>query len=206
LNDNVIEQFSLGATGNPQVLVLVKSARLSPVTVMVESCKAPLPVFLTDTVFASLVTPVTVLENDTLVGERASAGCGGAAPVPFRLIARSATLLLISREAERTPTSVGRNTSEIVQVPFDGIDSAHPFAIANSDALAPLSTNEDSRKATPPELVSVIVLGALNVPLGVLEKLSEDGETASVGTACANTEPGNIKAPKLSARPGKYDS
>jgi hypothetical protein len=27
LNDTVIEQFSLGATGNPQVLVLVKSAR-----------------------------------------------------------------------------------------------------------------------------------------------------------------------------------
>ncbi|MFZ9905871.1 MAG: hypothetical protein ACO3GE_10760 [Steroidobacteraceae bacterium] len=52
----------------------------------------------------------------------------------------------------------------------------------------------------------MIVLDALNVPLGVLEKLSEDGETFSVGTACAKAEPGNIKTPTLSARPGKYDS
>jgi hypothetical protein len=134
LNDTEIEQLPLGATGDPQVLVLTKSARCSPVTVIVEICNVPLPVFLTDTVFASLVTPVTVLENDTLVGESVSAGCGGAAPVPFKLITRSATLLLIKSEAKRAPSAVGRNVTEIVQVPFDGSASVQPFVSENSDA------------------------------------------------------------------------
>jgi len=36
-------------------------------------------VFLTETVFVSLEVPVTVLENDMLVGESVSVGFGGAA-------------------------------------------------------------------------------------------------------------------------------
>ena len=143
LNNTEIEQLSLGATGDPQVLVLKKSTRCSPVTVMVEICKVPLPVFLIDTVFGSLVTPVNVLENDTLVGESVSAGRGGAAPVPFKLITRSARLLLIKSEAKRAPSPVGRNVIEIVHMPFDGSASVQPFVIEKSDAWSPLTESAE---------------------------------------------------------------
>ena len=93
-----------------------------------------MPVFLTETVFVSLEVPVTVLENDTLVGERVSVGFGGAAPVPLRLMARSAMLLLITSEAAREPSAVGRNVTEIVQVPFAASASLQPFVIENSEA------------------------------------------------------------------------
>jgi len=91
-------------------------------------------VFLTETVFVSLEVPVTVLENDMLVGESVSVGFGGAAPVPFRVITRSATLLLIKSEAARGPSAVGRNVTEIVQAPFAESASLQPFVAENSEA------------------------------------------------------------------------
>jgi hypothetical protein len=71
---------------------------------------------------------------------------------------------------------------------------------AKSGELIPLIATPEICKTPPPKFLSVMSFGALNVPLGVLEKLSAEGETDSLGAVCAKAELGNIKATKLSTR------
>jgi hypothetical protein len=47
----------------------------------------------------------------------------------------------------------------------------------------------------------VIVFGALAVPLGVLEKLSDDGDTVSFGEAWAIARRGVVKTTEHNKRP-----
>jgi hypothetical protein len=50
-----------------------------------------------------------------------------------------------------------------------------------------------------PEFLSVIAFGALVVPLGVLEKLTDDGDTVSFGEVWASEDSDRINTLKPSA-------
>ena len=69
------------------------------------------------------------------------------------------------------------------------VDSAalQVLVVANSAAFDPPITTPDTSKDPPPEFFTVTSFGALTVPLGVLEKLREDGDTDSLGALCAIT-------------------
>ena len=80
--------------------------------------RVAVPVFFRVEVRAAAVVPTEVLAKESDVGERLTAGAGGAAPVPERAtvcgepVALSATLT----EAVRLPVAVGLKVTVMVQV------------------------------------------------------------------------------------------
>ena len=80
--------------------------------------------FVSFSVSPALFVPVGVLGKDRLVGESLIAGCGGTAPVPFKLTVRSAMLLLMMMEPVRDPVADGVKNIVISQVPAGAIDDA----------------------------------------------------------------------------------
>lgn len=96
--------------------------------------------------------------------------------------------------------AVGRKETEIEQLTLVDSAALHVLLAANSAAFVPPIATPEICKDPPPEFLSVMDFSALVVPLGVLEKLNEDGETDSFGAVCAKADSGSHKAPKLSAR------
>ena len=85
VKNTVISQVPAGATGAlEQVWTALNSAELEMLTD--DTCSAAFPVFVSLNFSPALLVPVGVLGNERLVGEIVIAGCGGAAPVPFRTI------------------------------------------------------------------------------------------------------------------------
>ena len=87
--------------------------------------------------------------------------------------------------ALRTPVAAGRKVTEIEQTELVDSAALQVLVVANSAAFDPPITTPDTSKDPPPEFFTVTSVGALAVPLGVLEKLSEDGDTDSFGALCA---------------------
>ena len=81
---------------------------------------------------------------------------------------------------------VGRKETEIEQLALVDSAALHVLLAANSAAFDPPIATPEICKDPPPEFLSVMDFGALVVPLGVLEKLSEDGETDSFGAVWAS--------------------
>jgi hypothetical protein len=96
----------------------------------------------------------------------------------------------------------------IEQIEFVDSAALQVLLAANSAAFTPLIATPEICKAPPPEFLRVINLAALVVPIDVLEKLNEDGDTASFGAVCASavgTTPADCKKNSDRAtRSGQY--
>jgi len=74
------------------------------------------PVFLNVTVCAALVVPVVCEEKVRLVGESVTTGAPTPVPVRVTVCGDPVELSLITRMPVTTPTAVGANVTEIVQL------------------------------------------------------------------------------------------
>ena len=175
----VISQVPAGAIANAvHVWTPLNSAEFEMITD--DTCSAAFPVFVSLNFSPALLVPVGVLGNERLVGEIVIAGCGGVAPVPFKLSARSAVLLLMTSEPVRDPVVEGVKNTVISQVPAGAIDALEQVWTALNSAELEMIT-DDTCSAAFPVFVTFNFSPALLVPVGVLGNERLAGEIVIAG-------------------------
>lgn len=163
-------QVALAATVPLQVLdASVKSAAFTPVSVTALIFSAALPLFVIVTTTGALVAPCVVLGSIIgLLGATVTAGVAEARPLPLR--ARICGLLEASsvncKLARRFPVPLGAKATPTLQVPLAAIAAAVQVldVIAKSVGLVPVMVTLLIWRGAPPLLVTVIEIGALEVP------------------------------------------
>jgi len=159
----LIVQLPPAATEVPQVLVCAKSPVLAPVSAMLETLSAAVPLLVRVAVSVPLVVLTASLPKARLVGERPAATV---VPVPERLRdwGLPVALSVMLTEAVRLPLVVGSKVTLIVQLPPAVTETPQVLVSAKSPGLAPASAMPERLSAAFPLLVRVAVI----VPLLVL--------------------------------------
>ena len=169
-------QVALAATAPVQVLeASVKSAAFTPVSVTALIFRAALPLFVTVTMTGALVAPCVVLGSIIgLLGTTVTPGVAGARPLPLR--ARICGLLEASsvncKLASRSPVPLGVKVAPTEQVALTAIGAAVQVldAIPKSVGLVPVTVTLLICNGAPPLFVTVIEIGAVEVPVATSGK------------------------------------
>jgi hypothetical protein len=143
-------------------------------------------VFLTVTVCVALALPTAVPPKVRVVGVSVIDSRGGVAPVPFKLIVRSAILLLMTSEPVRDPVVEGVKNTVISQVPAGAIDALEQVWTALNSAEFEMIT-DDTCSAAFPVFVTFNFSPVLLVPVGVLGNERLVGEIVIAG--CGGVAP-----------------
>lgn len=150
-----IVQFAPAATLGPQVWVWAKSPELAPVTKMLVIDKGAVPVLVSVTTCAALVTPTSKLPKLRLLKLSDTTGTW---PVPVRLtvcgepVALSVTATL----AVRMPDAVGLNATEKLQCAPAATVGPQPLLVSvKSPGLVPVKAMLAIDRVVPPLFVRV---------------------------------------------------
>jgi hypothetical protein len=153
----------------------VKSAALTPVRVTAVTLRVALPVLVTVTTTGALVVPWVVPGSMIgLLGITARPGVAGVMPLPLR--ARICGLLEASSVncnlARRSPVPLGVKVTPTVQVALTTIGAAVQVldAIPKSVGLVPVTVTLLICNGAPPLFVTVIEIGAVEVPVATSGK------------------------------------
>ena len=141
------------------VLVCPKSPAFAPPTTILVIDNVALPALVSGTDCPELVLPSGCEPNDTLVGDRLTAGATATAvPDSETLCGLLAALSVIWTAAVRAPEAVGANVTEIVQLAFTASvagDTGQVLVCAKSAAFAPVTATLEMVSGAAPELVKV---------------------------------------------------
>jgi hypothetical protein len=173
-------QLVPAATLAPQLLANAKEDAFVPVTAMLETVSAALPVLVNVTVCDAVVPPTASLPNDRLVADKDTTGV----PTPVPLTAIDCGLLLalstMLTAAVSAPADSGAKCPWMEQfAPAARVDP-QLFAKPNEDAFVPVTVMLVMERAALPVLVIVTDCDALVDPIFTLPKdrLLADKETA----------------------------
>ena len=142
------------------------------------------PVFLSVTVCASLVCPITVTGKAIEVGLRDTAGAVALVPVPlsFTLCGDPDALSAIDNAAVSAPAAAGLNSTEIVQLALAASELPHVVAdFTNELALVPVIVSDVSVSAAVPEFFNVTTCAAVVAPTVVEAKVRLVGDSVTAG-------------------------
>jgi uncharacterized protein YqcC (DUF446 family) len=182
---NVTEMLQLppAATLAPQVLVCAKSPGLVPVTAMLVTVKAAVPVLLSVTDWTALVVPTFWLAYVRL--PELSDTIGTPTPVPERVTVWGdpAALSVMVTDAPRLPAAVGVNVTEMLQLPPAATLAPQVLVCAKSPGLVPATAMLVTVKAAVPVLLSVTDWAALVVPTFWLAYVRLPELSDTIGTA-----------------------
>ena len=118
----------------------------------------------------------TMLDGDTL-----NTGGGGATPVPDSPTIRSTMLLLMTMEAARAPSTVGRNDTDNVQIESGGTGALQVLVDEKSPGCVPTRAIDEIRSVPLPVFLSVRVCGAPVEPTTTLENPALGGVRVIAG-------------------------
>ena len=179
-----IVQFVAGVTGAVQLLVKLNSEGLVPPRTTEATCSGAFPELVTVSVCATLDVPCVVAGNDGTAGEKEMAGTV-AIPVALRTsdCGDAGASSEINKFAVRWPGAVGLKTSEIVQLAAGATGVVQLLVKLNSEALGPPRETKETWSGAFPELITVSVWGALDVPCVVAGNDGPAGEKVTAGTA-----------------------
>ena len=199
LKTSEIVQLAAGASRAVQVLVTLNSEELDPPRATEEMCSGAMPELVNFSVCAAPEVPCVVAGNDSVAGEKVTAGTV-AIPVPLSAMVCGdpGTLSEMTRLAVRWPGVVGLKTSEIVQLADGATGDVQLLVTLNSVGLGPVRETEETCKGALPELMAVRVCGALDDPWLVAGKDGVAGEKVTAGTAA---EPVPLRA-RVCGEPG----
>ncbi len=165
-------QLPPAAKDVPQLFDWEKSPAITRLLIV----RAALPVLLKVTACAELGVPTSC---DPKVSDAGESDAIAPKPVPLRLTAAGAGLLLLDNESdpERLPTAVGLNTTLIVQLAPAASDVPQLLAWLKS----PLVVSDEMEREVLPLLVRVTACPALELPTACEGNARDEGE--SVATA-----------------------
>ena len=168
VNVTLTAQLSPAARVPPQVFAeMAKSAAFTPVRAMLAIVSVAVPLFVSVTVCAAVVAPITIFPKLRLVGLRLTAGTGGVTPVPDSAALSGLLEALVRkiRVADRAPKTVGMNVTLTAQLSPGPRLAPQVFAeMAKSPGLAPPRVMLVIVTVAGPVFVSVTVCGLLVTP------------------------------------------
>jgi hypothetical protein len=156
----------------------------SPEVVTDEMCKGPVPVLVTDTVWAALEVP-TFCDGKTIDGGLIATPGVRTTPVPDNGTVcglPGASLVMVSVPL-RGPAAVGVNVTVMLHEALGETGATHPLALLKS----PVIVSRLMFSGALPELLIVTVTGVLEVPTTVDGNGTDDGEIVMPGTGAADT-------------------
>jgi len=160
-----------------------------PVIAMLVIVRDAVPVLLSVTVCAGLVTPGDSEGNVKLVGESVTAGAAVAPPARVADWGLLAALSVTINDPDRAPGAVGVNVMLIGQLAFAAREAPHGLeAMAKSPTVVIL----EMFKAAPPELLRVTVCGALVVPTGSEPNVRLVGLSEALGSRMPLPDKGKL--------------
>jgi hypothetical protein len=177
LKVTVMVQLAPALTVLPQVLVVVKSAALVPVTETLFIIRADPVLFVRVTFWLALAVPTAELvkvrvagEIVTVVGEPAAV----AVPVSAIVWGDPAALSAMLTVDVRFPVAVGLNVTETVQLPDTATGVVQVLVCMKSPAFVPVSETLVMVSGELPLLVTVNIWAALADAVGWLENVTVD--------------------------------
>ena len=188
LKVTVMVQLALAATLLPHVLVWLKELGSVPLMLMATLSSGPVPVFLSVMAFVALEVPVSVLEKASELGLSVAAG---ATPFPLKLtdcgdpVALSAMLT----DAVSVPVACGLKVTVMVQLEAAATLLPQLLVWLKELGSVPLMLIATLLSDPVPVFLRVIVWVALDVPVSVLEKVSELGLSDTAGAVPVPVKP-----------------
>jgi hypothetical protein len=185
VNVMLMEQLADVGKVVPQVVFSANG----PVIAMLVIVRDAVPVLLSVTVCAGLVTPGDSEGNVKLVGERVTAGAAVAPPTRVTAWGLLAALSVMTNDPERVPGAVGVNVT-LIRQPCPAAREA-PQGLEET-VKSPMVVILAMFNAAPPELVKVTVCGALVVPTGSDPNVRLVAESVTLGSKMPLPDKGKL--------------
>ncbi len=164
----LIVQLPPAATELPQVLVSAKSPALAPVTAMLETLNAALPLLARVAVSVPLAVPTGWFPKERLLAETLADGSAAATPVPLRLTLSRPPRALVEMlsVAERCPVVLGVKVNLTAQLAPTASEKPQLLDCENLLAYVPLIPTPLMKRVPPPVFCKVTFCTGLVVLTG----------------------------------------